>query len=494
SETFWATALEVEVYPLHCFFLGLLLWSFTGIIFKKGHRRWWPFAFLLGLSFSNHMTTILFVLPAAIVFFMRYKFTRKTWKRLVSTFPAFAAGLLPYLYLPLRAASQPYMNWGNPQTLENFVWHVTGKQYRVWMFSGLETAGRQLDHFLSSFPAEFGYIFFPLILIGVWKAFTSNRTGAWLLLLLFGVTVFYSINYDIHDIDSYFLLAYIAAGAWIAYGLAAIVSWSGKKRMIPIAAVVAALLFEIGVNLGRVDQSNNYMVEDYTANMFKSFKRGALVFSFQWDYWVSASYVFQRVRKIRQDVTVIDKELLRRSWYLQHLDEYYPELMALVKDEEAAYKVELYKFEHDLPYNPAVIERRFNDFINAMINRSIERRAVYFTPEMEQHFAPGYQRIPEGLAFRLYKTPPPLEYQVNDEFSIRPFPRSGRLEDGMKGLYVSMLTNRGIYLFRRQAYRKSVEYFDRALALQPGNPVARQWKAQVEEALMLSRTLPNGYK
>ncbi len=483
SETYWSTALAVEVYPLHCFFLGLLLWSFTAIIFKKGHQRWWPFALLLGLSFSNHMTTIMFVVPAAIVFFMSYNFTRKTWKRLLRTLPVFAAGLLPYIYLPLRAASQPYMNWGNPRTLENFIWHVTGKQYRVWMFSGMETAERQLNYFLSSLPSEFGYIFFPLILIGVWKAFTSNRTGGWLLLLLFIVTVVYSINYDIHDIDSYFLLAYIAMGGWIAYGLAAIFSWSRRNISITFTAAVIALVFEAGVHFSRVDQSKNYMVEDYTANMFKSFKPGALVLSFQWDYWLSASFVFQRVRKIRQDVTVIDKELLRRSWYLQHLDVYYPGLMSLVKDEESAYKAELHKFEHGLPYNPAVIEQRFNDFINAIIDRSFPRRPVYLTPEMERQFAPGYVRVPEGLAFRLYKALPPLEDHKTDDFSIRPFPRSGRLEDGMKGLYVSMFTNRGIYYFEREAYRQSVECFTRALALQPANPTARQWKARVEEIL-----------
>ena len=483
SETYWATALEVEVYPLHCFFLGLLLWSFAGIMFQQGDRRLWIFAFILGLSFSNHMTTILFVIPAAVTFFMKYGFTSKTWKQLLQAIPAFAGGLLPYVYLPWRAASQPFMNWGNPQTLESFVWHVTGKQYRVWMFSGLETAGRQLDYFLNSFPTEFGYFLFPLILIGIWKAFTSNKRGAWLLLLLFVVTIFYSINYDIHDIDSYFLLAYIAAGGWIAYGVAAIITWSGKKRIIPIVAIAAALLFEIVVNFRRVDQSSNYMVEDYTANMFKSFKRGALVFSFQWDYWVSASYVFQQVRKMRQDVTVIDKELLRRSWYLQHLDKYFPELMVLVKNEEAAYRAELYKFEHDLPYRPEVIEQRFNDFINAMIDRSIDRRPIYFTPEMEKHFAPGYMRIPEGLAFRLYRKLPSLDEKACDEFVIRPFPRSGRLEDGMKALYVSMFTNRGIYYYTREEYVKAIECFHRALALRPDDQNALQWKARSEITL-----------
>jgi hypothetical protein len=38
-----------------------------------------------------------------------------------------AVGLLVYLILPLRAASHPPVNWGNPATAGGFLWLVSGR-------------------------------------------------------------------------------------------------------------------------------------------------------------------------------------------------------------------------------------------------------------------------------------------------------------------------------------------------------------------------------
>src|SRR5207249_2922963 len=97
------------------------------------------------------------------------------------------------------------LNWGNPVTLERFLWHLSGKQFRVWIFSSTEAAGRQLKYFVSSLPHEFAYIGLVLASVGVIALLHMNRKLAIGVLLMFISCVFYSINYDIHDIDSYFL-------------------------------------------------------------------------------------------------------------------------------------------------------------------------------------------------------------------------------------------------------------------------------------------------
>ena len=46
------------------------------------------------------------------------------------------AGLLPlllYLYLPLRAAADPLMDWGSPDNWGDFWRHVTVWQFRVYI-------------------------------------------------------------------------------------------------------------------------------------------------------------------------------------------------------------------------------------------------------------------------------------------------------------------------------------------------------------------------
>jgi hypothetical protein len=198
------------------------------------------------------------------------------------------------------------------------------------------------------------------------------------------------------------------------------------------------------LNFGKVDQRDNHLVEDYTMNMFSSLQPGALVLSYQWDYWVSASYYFQLVDGMRPDLIVIDKELLRRSWYLKQLESRYPWLIQRSQEEVNGFLREVDKFERDLPYNPAVIQARYVGMISSFIEKNLPERPVYVTSEIEREFTVGYQRVPEGLAQRLYRdtlfhptTFPPLVY--------REFPRKGKEEDMIRRLYAEALASRGYY-------------------------------------------------
>ncbi|MBI5646624.1 MAG: DUF2723 domain-containing protein [Ignavibacteriae bacterium] len=495
SETYWKTALAIEVYSLHLPLLALALLTFVTAHFdetldeRSRERRFLAAAFTLGLSFTNHMTTIL-LLPAFLVIHFRSEgFGARTWKRLARLLPMFAAGLLPYLYLPIRAAAQPALNWGNPADLDRLLWHVSGKQYRVWIFTSMEAARRQFSLFIDTLPAEFAYAGLALAVVGCIAAFRANRRVGLFLALLFAGCVGYAINYDIHDIESYFLLAYIVTGIWAAYGLHAALRWfkAGNTRTALLAAVLLVGL-AAGAQYSRVSERGNYLVEDYTKNMLASFEPRALVLSYQWDYWVSASYYYQFVEGQRPDVIVIDKELLRRSWYLAQLRRNHPEFAARSQKEIDAFLEDLTLFEHELPYDPGRIEDRFNAMINSFVTRNINDRPVYMTVEMEQHFAPGFTRVPEGLAFRLYPAGVPV--QSAPRFSLtdvqaRPFERTERLSTSLWEMYPLMLTNRGIWLYQQARYREAAGFFDTALRFEPGYRAAYEWRARNSQAMTL---------
>ena len=75
-------------------------------------------------------------------------------------------------------------------------------------------------------------------------------------------------------------------------------------------------MIEIGANYSDNDESGNYMVEDYTMNMLRNLPPNAIIFSTQWDFWVSGAFYYQLVEHVRPDVLVIDKAMLRdRPWY-----------------------------------------------------------------------------------------------------------------------------------------------------------------------------------
>lgn len=481
SETYWSQATSIEVYSLHVMLLSAGLFCFVRATFLNRDREeasstvredawWFLFAFVLGISFTNHMTTILLAPGLIYLYFAMQGIQRASWKRIARMVIPFLLGLSVYLYLPFRAAQSPILNWGNPATMERFLWHFTGKQYRVWIFSSTEAAGRQLTYFMNSLPSEFAYIGLLFAIIGVWVLWRIHKRLFVTLALLFLTCVFYSINYDIHDIDSYFLLAYIAVALFAGFGLYQsytfmFARWKVREGLIA-AVVVVASLAPAFLHFDVSDESDNYLVEDYTHNMFASLEQSAVVFSFQWDYWVSASYYYQFVRNARPDVVVVDKELLRRSWYFKQLENLHPWLIAESRGEVDAFLVELNKFERSLPYDPAVIQARFVGMINSLVKRNMASRPVYVTPEIEPEFTQGLMRAPEGLAFRVLADTAFHQSKLT-EMRYRPLHRKGRLEDMTKQLYVSALLARSRYYYSYGRTDEAVEAARTALQFDP---------------------------
>jgi len=483
SETVWATATSVEVYSLHLLLLSLILLLFlrAAVIAEPetaGAGTWMLAAFVIGLSFTNHMTTVLLAPGLLYLYFSTQGGGSPAWSRIGRMVPPFLIGFSVYAYLPIRAAQSPALNWGNPVTLERMLWHFSGKQYRVWIFSSTEAAGRQLQYFLQSLPAEFAYAGLIPAVIGLAVLWKHHRRLAVCTALLFAGCVLYAINYDIHDIDSYFLLAYVTVALWAGVGLFAGGLWmvqrgGGLGRSALVVMLIIALA-PFAMHRKRADESGNRLVEDYTMNVLRSLPPNALIFSYQWDYWLSATYYYQLVRSVRTDVVVVDKELLRRSWYFNELEHRYPWLIAGSRPEVAAFLKELDKFEHDLPYDPAVIQGRYVNLIASMIRRSMETRPVFVMHEIEEEFTAGLQRVPEGLAFRLVGDtlfhPSPRQ-----EFQYRPFGRSGRLEDMVPKIYASALIARGVYYYRAGELGEAKTSFSRALEFDPANSEAFRW-------------------
>ncbi len=483
STTYWAQALEVEVYPLHLLLLSLILLAFlrAGLPLPgeaAGGRHWYLFAYAVGLAFTNHMTTVLLAPGLIYLYFARQGSSRASWTRLARMSVPFLAGLSLYLYVPIRASRPPVLNWGYAVTPERFLWHVTGKQYQVWMFSSMDVVQRQLSYFLGGLPGEFTYAGLLLCAAGAFALWRGNRRLAVGVALLFFVCILYAANYDIHDIDSYFLLAYVCAGMTAAVGLSFLADRfssrfpRGGRLVVPAVLVIAAV--QLALHFGEADESGDHLVEDYTANMFASLAPEAVVISYQWDYWVSASYYDQIVRHIRPDVTVIDKELLRRSWYLRELAHRHPWIVEASRTEVNAFLAQVDLFEHGLPYDPAAIQSSYVGMIASFIRRSIPSHPVYVTAELEPEFTRGFTRVPEGLAFRLVSgqggSPPPLP-----AFTYRPFPRRGRLEDMVRRLYADAYISRGEYFYAAfhdtQEARKCVE---NAVLFDPVSPRVRR--------------------
>ncbi len=492
SQTFWSQAVSVEVYSLHLFFLSVVLYFFMravnngqGInrIVSKNvsfNREWIIFGLLLGISFTNHMTTILILPGIVFLYFSQSGISKTSLKMLALLFIPFIIGLSFYLYLPLRASATPILNWGNPVDFEKLFWHVSGKQYRVWIFSSTESALKQLSYFVNRVSEEFNFIFLIIGIIGIINLIQKNRKLLIFTLILFITCIGYSINYDIHDIDSYFLLAFILFAVWICIGFSWIMSRLTNVKLLRVFAIGILVMpvFPLVNNFNDKNESNNYLVEDYTMNMFNSIKPNGIIISYQWDYFISASYYFQFIENYRRDVIIIDKELLRRSWYFKQLQNQHPMLIKKSEVEVRKFLEELYKFEHGLPYSYEVIEKRYTDVIRSFIVKNIHEHPIYVTGEIESNYIAGFEKIPSGLCYQLIRNKEDI--LVSDiDIKYRSSGKTDKHHNLLKNLYSKAIyDNASFYMLSGDRF-KSLKILDTGLKINPNSRELHLLKSRI---------------
>jgi len=97
-----------------------------------------------------HHVTVALTLPAiAVVVYRTEGLKFFTSRRLLyAALISVGALILVYSYLPWAASRSPAMNWGNPRSLQEIWWHITGRQYRVFFSFSPATMGAQLLNFV----------------------------------------------------------------------------------------------------------------------------------------------------------------------------------------------------------------------------------------------------------------------------------------------------------------------------------------------------------
>jgi hypothetical protein len=347
--------------------------------------------------------------------------------------------------------------------------------------SGTDVVQRQFKFFRLSSWIEYGPGLALIALLGNYKLSRHNLKIYYFSLLTFFSCIFYAVNYDIFDIYSYFLLAYITMVIWIGFG--ALFIYELLKQLITtrsnqfayLSVLLIVCLIPLFANYEANDESKNYYVEEYTMNIFQNVDPGGIVISSQWDFWVSPSWYYQFVEHTRPDIVVLDKELMRRSWYYKYIEHNYPEIYRNSKKEIDRFTAELYKFEHNLPYDQQTITQAFSDLLTSFVANN-PSRAFYCTWEIEQNkaetFAPNYVRIPVGMLFEFIdketaqRNGEKIFYKLHD-FKFTPINSRDYYYGTLVYAYGGMLTNSAKYLASIGKFKEANYYLDKALIAYP---------------------------
>ncbi len=468
SKTFWFQSTSVEVYSLHLLLITLIiLFLLKAFIIVNDNDKIFPwiiFALFLALGFTNHMTTLLILPGVAYLYFLRYGLNQSSIKRVGLMILFFIPVLvIIYSYLPIRASQSPLLNWGNPIDLERILRHISGKQYQVWLFSSTAAAKKQFIYFVETLPVEFS-ISLIIAAIGLFAAFIKAKRFFIFLIITFLFTILYSINYDIHDIDSYFLLAYISIAFFAVFGALKLYELTGKNRNVFIlpGLLLVTLIIQFYSNFDKVNQHGIYTFEDYTKAVVGSVTEDAIIFSYQWDYFISSSYYYQNVEDYRKDVAVIDKELLRRSWYYNQLANAFPGLFGGVQNDVNQFLTALVPFERSEDFDAQKLETYFRNIMTGLVETNIDEKDFYVAPEIfegemqrgEFVLPEGYNLVPDLFLFKVVKG---NQYDPAPDFNFKiRFPEK-------RNYYINMIENFvGTMLSRRALYELKFAKNERA--------------------------------
>lgn len=353
SYFFWSSAVMAEVYSLHIFLNAttiylLLLWNRGG-----RDRLLYGGIFLWGLSFGNHMTTVLMAPAIAYLIGLGLWQRRLNWRHFLPLGASFLLPLAVYLYLPLRylAEAAPYvMSYYTAEgtlvrtdttTLEG-MWQVLTARQFAGFFRAYEGPAYwdQLGQLMFSVYANFLGAGLALGMLGVLRNFLVDKHRLIFFGLIFLANVLFFADYGAIDKYFMFVTGYAVWTIWIAEGIFLIFSsaentlpaaWSASLRKItgerfsPIGWQTCSLLLPaaaLWVNFSYADLSSFTHMRDTYPRVMEAFEPNALVLAWWAD--VTPMQYYQQVEGLRPDIQLVDRWLISAEDEIKLIDNSLP--------------------------------------------------------------------------------------------------------------------------------------------------------------------------
>lgn len=322
SPLLWSQATVTEVHTLNGLFAALLL-ALAALAEPRAPRTPRQSALLAlavgsawGLSLGNHPTA-LFCAP--LVFLALWRLRRPGFFGIAGV----ALGLAVYLYLPLRAAADPPINWGDPRTPERFWWMISGAPYRPFIFSlPQEYLPARLLAWAGLLTQQFGGVGLAVAALGAAALWTTERPLLWATGTTVALCSVFAVGYNTSDSYLHLIPALVCLGLWLGVGMNGLISaLAARARWAARVVAVLTVVLPLAAGICRfpaLDLSGDRAAHDFGAAILAQTPAGAVVPSRR-DAHTFALWYFQHALGRRPDVIVVDLDLLGYDWYTAHL-------------------------------------------------------------------------------------------------------------------------------------------------------------------------------
>ena len=390
SGTFWSNAVVAEVYGASILGAVAMIWLGLRAAGAPNARNLVLGGYVAGVALTTHLSQSL-ILPGLLSAWVWHWYRGVTHRPPAARVAGLtgmatkvaAAAVLGYslvLYLPLRSSLGPGFHWGPVDTPSLFWAHITGAEYRFAFFTMpahgiLLNAGRWLEHLFTAYT--------PVLCLaavwGLWVCARRDGTMAWVVGSTVLVNLVVALNYhrDPNGIGVFFLLSFLGAAVFIAYGLDDLCARLGRligRGGIQVAAAVAAVAVVMAMNFREADRSGIRIAHRYGMDILAELPQNAILITQGDDASFIVDYL-HRVEGARPDVTLYMRfgrgtDILPRS--SRHLG----------------------------PREKARVRRRL---VKGLVEESVTGRPVHFLAPRDLP-AKGFDFVPAGLSYRVLKT------------------------------------------------------------------------------------------
>lgn len=305
SPLLWSQAIIAEVYSLNLAVLSIYLWALLG------RRSPTACGFLLGLAMTTHLSSLL-MLPIGLALTPRSKLYRFVFGATV--------GMLPLITLPVLAKSGSPVIWGDPDTFLGWWRIVSGWIYHQNLaLADSEAFIASLDRLGVTVLRQLAWIGWALVLLGITTKVLCRRLVIWLMVSI-ALYFCFGLLYRTVDAEVNLLPILLLAGPLLAAGFTLFGHWS---LLVPVL-----LLF---INFNSMELRNDYLVRSRANEIFTSAPQDAVLIT-PGDLSIAALWYYHHVEGKRDDLVLVDYNLLAFHWYRKKLSERYPDLESLEED------------------------------------------------------------------------------------------------------------------------------------------------------------------
>ncbi|PIS30814.1 hypothetical protein COT42_02400 [Candidatus Saganbacteria bacterium CG08_land_8_20_14_0_20_45_16] len=502
---FWSMATVAEVFQLNAFFVALTLLLL--LVWRQSHKFAFLllFAFCFGLSLSHHHSMLL--LAPGYLFFI-WSQEKKLYlkpQKLAWLGLSLLAGLLPYAFLPWRSRQNPYLDWGDPETIGRFFATITRAQYgSLELDNGLSTSGLSLSLLLAQFKTFFLWIVnqftifgLALGLIGSWASLKQNKSLFFLLLWLFlssglGFIILSRYPLDLPttfafcqaNLSKFMLPAFLFFTLWFGLGLAKLTQYlKGPTQKAGLwLAMIALLFFSFTIHYSTCNKNNYYYAADLAENILTSLPADAIIFTGT-DTTAFTLWYFQGVEYKRKDVKIISTT--QHQWRAYQMLKAWPELLRLPNNADATIEKKIAAYPSGQAFLEDIVTTNFGQvpiYIDidqcpelAKFSSYLDPAGILYkigpetSPQTKLKHLSSSEALWQKYSFRSKLIGADLDYQTSE----------------ILGLYAEARNFAGIILALNQRFPAAKQEFQKALAIAPNSGPAQQNLAR------LNRLWPN---